>query len=170
MSQYKTCANRESNPALKLGKLQCYRYTIGAIWATVGYAGAIFRWPRVGERHRDRYPASPYFATAKKQRIQGQWMNMLLLSMHLQVARMHSLVEIKCGGAGFRSLCPGCSTEGRRKSLVLSVTFNVKLKLGNILPKQVFHARILTRVLWVKTTYPNQLDYAEGLGSPSSSR
>lgn len=25
-----TCANRESNPALKLGKLQCYRYTIGA--------------------------------------------------------------------------------------------------------------------------------------------
>ena len=24
------CANRESNPALKLGKLQCYRYTIGA--------------------------------------------------------------------------------------------------------------------------------------------
>ena len=26
----KSCANRESNPALKLGKLQCYRYTIGA--------------------------------------------------------------------------------------------------------------------------------------------
>jgi hypothetical protein len=26
----KRCANRESNPALKLGKLQCYRYTIGA--------------------------------------------------------------------------------------------------------------------------------------------
>ena len=26
----KICANRESNPALKLGKLQCYRYTIGA--------------------------------------------------------------------------------------------------------------------------------------------
>jgi hypothetical protein len=26
----KVCANRESNPALKLGKLQCYRYTIGA--------------------------------------------------------------------------------------------------------------------------------------------
>ena len=26
----KWCANRESNPALKLGKLQCYRYTIGA--------------------------------------------------------------------------------------------------------------------------------------------
>ena len=25
------CANRESNPALKLGKLQCYRYTIGAL-------------------------------------------------------------------------------------------------------------------------------------------
>ena len=27
----KSCANRESNPALKLGKLQCYRYTIGAV-------------------------------------------------------------------------------------------------------------------------------------------
>jgi hypothetical protein len=26
----KRCADRESNPALKLGKLQCYRYTIGA--------------------------------------------------------------------------------------------------------------------------------------------
>jgi hypothetical protein len=28
--QKEKCANRESNPALKLGKLQCYRYTIGA--------------------------------------------------------------------------------------------------------------------------------------------
>jgi hypothetical protein len=28
--QKENCANRESNPALKLGKLQCYRYTIGA--------------------------------------------------------------------------------------------------------------------------------------------
>ena len=28
--QNEICANRESNPALKLGKLQCYRYTIGA--------------------------------------------------------------------------------------------------------------------------------------------
>jgi hypothetical protein len=28
--QNEKCANRESNPALKLGKLQCYRYTIGA--------------------------------------------------------------------------------------------------------------------------------------------
>ena len=26
----RACANRESNPALNLGKLQCYRYTIGA--------------------------------------------------------------------------------------------------------------------------------------------
>jgi hypothetical protein len=30
MQQKENCANRESNPALKLGKLQCYRYTIGA--------------------------------------------------------------------------------------------------------------------------------------------
>jgi hypothetical protein len=30
MRQKGVCANRESNPALKLGKLQCYRYTIGA--------------------------------------------------------------------------------------------------------------------------------------------
>jgi hypothetical protein len=29
-SKKENCANRESNPALKLGKLQCYRYTIGA--------------------------------------------------------------------------------------------------------------------------------------------
>lgn len=28
--------------------------------------------------------------------------------------------------------------------------------------KGYFHAGIWTRVLWVKTTYPNQLDYAEG--------
>jgi hypothetical protein len=26
-----------------------------------------------------------------------------------------------------------------------------------------FHAGIWTRVLWVKTTYPNQLDYAEAV-------
>jgi hypothetical protein len=31
----KNCANRESNPALKLGKLQCYRYTIGAAVANI---------------------------------------------------------------------------------------------------------------------------------------
>ena len=32
LTSRKTCANRESNPALKLGKLQCYRYNIGAAW------------------------------------------------------------------------------------------------------------------------------------------
>ena len=39
MEQKENCANRESNPALKLGKLQCYRYTIGARAKECGGAG-----------------------------------------------------------------------------------------------------------------------------------
>ena len=44
-----TCASRESNPALKLGKLQCYRYTTGACY---GYVSTQKKYSRGGLNSR----------------------------------------------------------------------------------------------------------------------
>ena len=55
MEQKENCANRESNPALKLGKLQCYRYTIGAFWKYYQVINIRKKMGAIGNRTRDLF-------------------------------------------------------------------------------------------------------------------
>ena len=66
----KKCANRESNPALKLGKLQCYRYTIGAMTDRTDKA-------RRGSRIQIKSPArspAPQFPVPQGPTHRHQWL------------------------------------------------------------------------------------------------